>query len=115
MSRVLALVFLCRRIGGISSPMRSLLAYVTIALALASSAGAQAPRADWPKSLFLATSAPGGVYMVYGEALAELLTEKLGVATNITPSHGSVHNVKLVEMGTAQLGLIMMTGEWTQG
>jgi TRAP transporter TAXI family solute receptor len=51
--------------------------------------------------------------MIYGEALAQLLTEKLGVATNITPSHGSVHNVKLIETGTAQLGLVFMTGDWS--
>jgi TRAP transporter TAXI family solute receptor len=50
--------------------------------------------------------------MIYGEALAQLLTEKLGVATNITPSQGSVFNVKLIETGSAQLGFVLMTGDW---
>jgi TRAP transporter TAXI family solute receptor len=65
---------------------------------------------DWPKSLFIGTSAPGGVYYIYGEALAQLLTEKLGIATNFTASHGSVHNVELIERGDAQLGTFLMGG-----
>jgi len=92
--------------------LASILAGVTIALTISSSAVAQAPRADWPKSLLLGTASPGGVFMIYGEAVAQLLTEKLGVATTITPSHGSVHNAQLIEKGTAQLGMVMMTGDW---
>jgi uncharacterized protein len=113
MFQVLDFMYLCRRISRGSSRKRSLLACVTIALTVATSAVAQAPRTDWPKSLLLGTASPGGVFMIYGEAVAQLLTEKLGVATNITPSHGSVHNVKLIEMGGAQLGLVIMAGDWT--
>jgi TRAP transporter TAXI family solute receptor len=79
---------------------------------------------EWPKSLFIGTSAPGGIFIIYGEALAQILTEKLGIAVNIAPSQGSVHNVQLVESGGAQLGMISMgvglegwngTGDWTSG
>src|ERR1044071_6253919 len=112
MFRLIDFMFLCRGMGRGSSRSRSLVTCVTIALTVASSAMAQAPRTDWPKSLLVGTSAPGGVYMIYGEALAQLLTEKLGVATNITPTQGSVHNVKLIESGVAQLGLVFMTGDW---
>jgi TRAP transporter TAXI family solute receptor len=64
------------------------------------------------------------VYYVYGEALARILTEKLGITVNPLPSQGTVHNVKLVEMGGAQIGLITMgiglegwtgNGDWTKG
>lgn len=82
-------------------------------LAIATSAVARAPRTDWPKSLLLGTASPGGVYMIYGQALAQLLTEKLGVATDIMPSQGSVFNLKLIETGGAQLGLVIMAGDWT--
>src|SRR5207244_12715722 len=67
---------------------------------------------------------PGGGYYVYGEALEQSLTEKLGVPVNPLPTQGPVHNVKLVESGGAQLGLITMgvglqgwngTGDWTGG
>jgi TRAP transporter TAXI family solute receptor len=84
----------------------------------------QAASPDWPKSLTLGTASPGGVYYVYGEALAQILTEKLGITVNHLPTQGPVHNVKLVEAGGAQLGMTTMgvglhgwngTGDWTGG
>lgn len=77
-------------------------------LAIATSTSVPAVGPDWPKSLTLATASPGGVYYVYGEELAHILTEKLGVAVNPLPTQGPVHNVKLVETGGAQLGMITM-------
>jgi uncharacterized protein len=41
----------------------------------------------------------GGVYYVYGEELARILTEKLGIAVNPLPTQGTVHNVKLLHIG----------------
>jgi uncharacterized protein len=82
----------------------------------------QSQNADWPKSLTLATASPGGVYYVYGEAVAQILTENLKITVNHLPTQGPVHNVKLVESGDAQLGMITMgvglqgwngTGDWT--
>ena len=64
------------------------------------------------------------MYYVYGEALAQILTEKLGITVNPLPTQGPVHNVKLLDSGGAQLGLITMgvglqgwngTGDWTGG
>jgi TRAP transporter TAXI family solute receptor len=64
------------------------------------------------------------VYYIYGDALAKILTEKVGIAINPLPTQGPVHNVKLVDSGGAQLGLITMgvglqgwngTGDWTSG
>ncbi len=64
-----------------------------------------------------------GVY-IYGEALAQILTEKLGIPVNPFPTQGSIHNVKLIESGSAQLGLITMStglegwngsADWTKG
>jgi uncharacterized protein len=83
-----------------------------------------AASADWPKSLTLATASPGGVYYIYGEELAKILTEKLGILVNPLPTQGTLHNVKVVENGTAQLGMITMgiglegwngTGDWANG
>ncbi len=93
-------------------------------LFMATSTAALAVDSNWPKSLTVGTASPGGVYYVYGEALAQLLTEKLGIPVNQFPTQGPVHNVKLVETGDVQLGLITMgvglqgwngTGEWTKG
>src|SRR5437667_11311248 len=97
---------------------------VAVLCSIGSSTLVQAANPDWPKSLTLATASPGGVYYVYGEAAAKILTEKLGVIVNDLPTQGSVHNVQLVESGGAHLGLIAMSvglqgwngkGDWTNG
>jgi TRAP transporter TAXI family solute receptor len=72
----------------------------------------------------LVTASPGGVYYIYGDELAKILTEKLGIAVNPLPTQGTVHNVLLVDNGTAQVGMITMgvglegwnaTADWTKG
>src|SRR5262245_41755461 len=104
--------------------LRTLLGIIGILLAVGASAGVQAASGEWPKSLTLATASPGGVYYIYGEELARILTEKLAIAVNPLPTQGPVHNVKLVDGGGAQLGMITMgvglhgwngTGDWTGG
>jgi uncharacterized protein len=93
-------------------------------LAIGTSSGVLAANPNWPKSLTLATASPGGVYYVYGDTLAQILTEKLGIPVNPLPTQGPVHNVKLLDNGTAQLGMTTMgvglqgwngTGDWTGG
>jgi uncharacterized protein len=102
----------------------SLVGVIATLLAIGTSTSVPAAGPDWPKSLTLGTASPGGVYYVYGEALAQILTEKLGITVNPLPTQGPVHNVKLVEGGGAQLGMITMgvglqgwngTGDWTNG
>ncbi len=102
----------------------SLFGVIATLVAIGTSTGALAASPDWPKSLTLGTASPGGPYYVYGEALTKILTEKLGIAVNPLPTQGPVHNVKLVEDGGAQLGLITMgvglqgwngAGDWTKG
>jgi TRAP transporter TAXI family solute receptor len=91
-------------------------------LVIGTSTGVLAANPDWPTSLTLGTASPGGIYYVYGDALAKILTEKLGIAVNPLPTQGPVHNVKLLDSGGAQLGLTTMgvglqgwngTGDWT--
>jgi TRAP transporter TAXI family solute receptor len=92
--------------------------------AIGPSTNVAAANPDWPKSLTLVTASPGGVYYIYGDALAKILTEKLGIAVNPLPTQGTVHNVLLVDNGTAQIGMITMgvglegwngTAAWTKG
>ena len=104
--------------------VRSSLGVVATLLAIATSTSVPAASPDWPKSLTLGTASPGGVYYIYGEELAHILTEKLGIAVNPLPTQGSIQNVRLIDSGGAQLGLITMsTGlegwegslDWTKG
>lgn len=85
---------------------------------------ALAANAGWPKSLTLGTASPGGVFYLYGQALAKVLTESLKIEVDPLSTQGSEHNVKLIESGDAQLGLLTMgsglqawngTGAWTGG
>jgi hypothetical protein len=108
--------------GGEIMGSRFIYSVIALLAALASAPGAQAGNADWPKSLTLATASPGGVYIIYGDALAKILTDKLGIAVNPLPTQGPVHNVKLLDSGGAQLGFTTMgvalqgwngTGDWT--
>src|ERR1700736_6422968 len=102
----------------------SLVTVIGTLLAIGASTSVPAASPDWPKSLTLGTASPGGVYYIYGEELAQILTEKLGIAVNPLPTQGTVHNVKLVDSGGLQLGMITMgvglqgwngTGDWTSG
>ena len=104
--------------------IRVLLWAIAAIFAIAAPTSVLAANPDWPKSLTLATASPGGVYYVYGEELAKILTEKLGIPFNPLPTQGSIQNVKLLDSGGAQLGLITMstglegwsgTGNWTNG
>ncbi len=93
-------------------------------LAIGTSTSVPAASPDWPKSLTLATASPGGIFYIYGEAVAKILTESLKIDVNPLPTEGSIHNVKLVESGGAQLGLLILgvgvqgwngTGDWARG
>src|SRR5258708_9237273 len=104
--------------------LKSLFAIFGTLLAIATSTSVLAADPNWPKSLTLGTAWPCGVYYIYGEALAQILTEKLGIPVNPFPTQGAIQNVKLLESGGAQLGLITMStglegwngsGEWTNG
>ena len=100
------------------------LVFAVCLLAIASPATVPAANPDWPKSLTLGTASPGGVFYVYGQAVAKILTESLKIPVNDLPTQGSEHNIKLIETGNAQLGLVTMgtglqgwngTGDWTKG
>jgi uncharacterized protein len=97
---------------------------VAVLIAAGTSTAALAVDSSWPKSLTFGTASPGGGFFVYGEAAAKIVGESLKIEVNPLPTQGSVHNVKLVESGGAQLGMVTMgialegwngTGTWTGG
>jgi uncharacterized protein len=93
-------------------------------LAIGTSTTVPAAGPDWPKSLTLGSGSPGGAFYVLGDEFAKVMTEKLGITVNPLPTQGPIHNIKLLDSGGAQLGLITMgvalqgwngTGNWTNG
>lgn len=86
------------------------------------SASSWAAPANWPPSLVIGTGSPGGVYFPYGEALAPILTEALGIPVAAQATQASAQNLMLLESGNAQLGFTLAgialegwngTGAWT--
>jgi hypothetical protein len=80
--------------------------------------------ANWPSSLTIGTASPGGVYLVYGNALAPILTNALGVPVSAQATQGPDQNILLLESGNVQLAFVTMgtalqgwngTGAWTHG
>ena len=80
--------------------------------------------ASWPSSLTIGTASPGGVYLVYGNALAPILTKALGVPVSAQATQGPDQNILLLESGNVQLAFLTMgtalqgwngTGAWTHG
>ena len=80
--------------------------------------------ADRPASLTIATASPGGVYLVYGKALAAILTEALSLPVEARATQGTDQNILLIDSGDAQLGFVTTgtalqawngSGAWTHG
>jgi TRAP transporter TAXI family solute receptor len=78
----------------------------------------------WLASLTIATASPGGVYLVYGQALAAVLTEALGMPVEAQATQGTDQNILLIDSGDAQLGFVTTgtalqawngSGAWTHG
>jgi TRAP transporter TAXI family solute receptor len=58
------------------------------------------------RSIALATASPGGVYLVYGQALAPILSRALQIEVTAEPTQGSVQNVILLEKRQTMLAFI---------
>jgi hypothetical protein len=95
---------------------------VIITLGWASPSSSAPP--NWPASLTIGTASPGGVYSVYGQGLAPIMSEALGIAVSAQPTQGPEQNILLLESGNAPVAFVTMgvalqawtgAGEWTHG
>jgi TRAP transporter TAXI family solute receptor len=59
------------------------------------------------KTLNIVTGGTGGVYIVYGAGLADLLNKKLGTAASPQATPASVDNMKLIRDGKADLAFVL--------
>lgn len=76
---------------------------LTAIACLAITAGAFAQ--ERPASLTIVTASPGGVYAIYGEGLASVITKATGVKTSTRQTQGPSQNLVLVQSGQAGLGM----------
>ena len=72
----------------------------------ASAAGSAAPDFSG-KSLNVVTGGTGGVYIIYGAGLADMLTRKLKVSASAQSTPASVDNMKLIRDGKADLAFTL--------
>jgi len=91
---------------GCAAPRQS--GATTAPLASASgSAAASAAQSFAGKTLNIATGGTGGVYIVYGAGLADLLNKKLGTSASAQSTPASVDNMKLIRDGKADLAFVL--------
>ncbi|MDX6291050.1 MAG: uncharacterized protein QOH50_125 [Kribbellaceae bacterium] len=86
---------------------RTVLGMAAAAAAAAVTPGCSRGRSDEPAPAApakLATGNPGGVYQIYGDGVAKLVTEATGVQMSTVGSEGSVMNLRMLARGTADLG-----------
>lgn len=76
---------------------------LTAIACLTISAGAFAQ--ERPASLTVATASPGGVYAIYGEGLASIITKATGIKASTRQTGGPSQNMVLVQSGQAEVGL----------
>ena len=84
-----------------------LAALMSAVLIFAPASSWAAPPSNWPASLTIGTGSPGGVYAPYGQALALILTEALGIPVSAQATQDVAQNIWLLDSGTVQLGLTM--------
>jgi uncharacterized protein len=65
------------------------LAAILVAVFLVASPSSRAaPPPEWPASLTIATASPGGVFVIYGQAMAQIFTETLGLPVSAQVTQG---------------------------
>ena len=84
--------------------------WATVAIGWTSSSSGAPP--NWPASLTIGTASPGGVYYVYGQGLAPILNEALGIAVSAQATQGPEQNILLLESGPAPVGLGRQRPPW---
>jgi TRAP transporter TAXI family solute receptor len=75
-------------------------------VALGLPAGAQS--SSWPRTLGIGTASPGGVYLVYGQTLARILSRVLKIEVRAEATQGAVQNVILLEKRETDLAFVSM-------
>ncbi|MCP1364200.1 TAXI family TRAP transporter solute-binding subunit, partial [Halomonas sp. BBD48] len=82
---------------------RLTLCVTAAAIALASLSGTAQER---PSSLTVSTASPGGVYAIYGEGVAQLVSDVVGVPTSTRQTQGPAQNLVLLQSNQAELAMV---------
>lgn len=61
---------------------------------------------DRPSSMTLATASPGGVYAIYGEGVAQVISNIVEVPTSTRQTQGPAQNLVLLQSGQTELAMV---------
>jgi TRAP transporter TAXI family solute receptor len=103
-SRVLVPLIALVLVAGCAAPRQ---AESTPTPAGSGTAAASATPSFAGKSLNIVTGGTGGVYIVYGAGLADLLNKKMGTTASPQSTPASVDNMKLIRDGKADLAFVL--------
>ena len=67
---------------------------------------------DWPQSLTISTASPGGVYAIYGEGMARILSDEVGINTSTRQTQGPAQNLILLQSGQAPIAMTTSAPAW---
>ena len=60
---------------------------------------------DRPASMTISTASPGGVYAVYGECVAQVVSDVVGIPTSTRQTQGPAPNLVLLHGGQSELAM----------
>ena len=61
---------------------------------------------DKPASMTISTASPGGVYAIYGEGIAKILSDTIDVPTSTRQTQGPAQNLVLLQAGQTDLAMV---------
>ncbi|PWU71089.1 C4-dicarboxylate ABC transporter substrate-binding protein [Ochrobactrum sp. POC9] len=82
--------------------------FLAIASVAAPALAQDTDRSDWPASLVIGTGSPGATYAIYGQGLASLISNHVGIPTSTQQTQGPYQNVTLVQHGKIDIALTTM-------
>lgn len=82
---------------------------LSMAFAAGTQAHAQEPdRSDWPNTIVVGTASPGGTHAIYGQGVASIISNHVGIPSSTQQTQGPTQNLVLVHGGRIDIGLTTM-------
>ena len=95
--------------------IRTVIGVFAIAALLGNTASAEdraVDRAGWPSSVTIATASAGGTYAIYGEGIARIIRDAVGIPASTENTQGPSQNLVLVQNRSIALGMTTLGPAW---
>lgn len=75
---------------------------------LSTTVGVAQDRSDWPQNLVIGTASPGGTHAIYGQGLATIISNHVGIPASTQQTQGPNQNLVLTQANRIDIGLTTM-------